>query len=249
VTSATAPGGAYGWISRSWRGLVKREASRWPRTTRTKTFRDHVPWLGPAIYVLSVLYFIVQVVVAQVWTPAYSWLNNTISDLGNTSCGPALCSPRHRLMNGELYLLGFVMAAGSLLIFQEFTASGPEERLAARIGFSFLAVGGVGAVLVGLFPENTVRVLHIVGAGMAIFVGTLGIFVLGLVLSLPVVLRWCMRVVGPLAMIAIVLFAFHVYLGVGAGTVERLAAYPETIWLFVFGIYISATDHYAKARP
>ena len=231
-----------------WANLVAKEASRRGRTPRTKTFSNNLPWLGPLIYFLSVAYFVVQFLVALVWTPAYNWLTNTISDLGNTSCRPQLCSPRHGLMNAEFWALGLIMAVGSLLIFQEFTERTDEERLAARIGFSCLAAGGVGAVLVGAFPENTVGFMHILGAGLAIFVGTLGILLIGLRVSLPLGLRWTMRILAPVAMMALILFAGHVYLGMGAGTMERIAAYPETVWLVIFGIYISATHYYSKGR-
>ncbi len=236
--------------SRQWARLVAREESRPKRRSKAKGFRDRFPWMGPLIFGLSIFYFAVQIFVSRVWTPSYSWSKNSISDLGNTSCGTTLCSPRHDWMNAEFFVLGFVMAAGSWLIFQEFTERDADERLAARIGFSGLALGGVGAVLVGRFPENTVSAMHILGAGLAIGVGTAGIFVLGLVLSLPQgkYLRWGMRVVPPLAVIALILFACHVYLGIGAGTMERLAAYPETAWMITFGMYISR-DHHLKCHP
>jgi hypothetical membrane protein len=230
--------------SRQWASLVASEASRPRRRSKAKAFRDRFPWMGPLIFWLSILYFAVQIFVSLVWRPSYSWSHNSISDLGNTSCGPSLCSPRHAWMNAEFFVLGFVMAAGSWLIFQEFTERDAGERLAARIGFSGLAIGGVGAALVGGFPENTVHAMHILGAGLAIGVGTAGIFVLGLALSLPhwKYLRLGMRVVPPIAVIALILFAWHVYLGIGAGTMERLGAYPETVWMIVFGTYISR-DH------
>jgi hypothetical membrane protein len=135
------------------------------------------------------------------------------------------------------------------LIFEEFAERDADERLAARIGFSCLALGGVGTALVGWFPENTVHAMHILGAAVAIGVGTVGIFVLGLVLSLPEekYLRLGMRVVPPIAVLALILFACHVYLGIGAGTTERLAAYPETAWMIIFGLYISR-DHYLTAN-
>ena len=60
-----------------------------------------------------------------------------------------------------------------------------------------------------------------------------------------------MRVVAPLALIALSLFASHMYLGLGAGTMERLAAYPETIWLIIFGTYMARIhrfDGHARAR-
>jgi hypothetical membrane protein len=205
--------------------------------------------MGPLIFWLSILYFAVQIFVSLVWRPSYSWSRNSISDLGNTSCSTTLCSPRHGWMNVEFFALGFVMAAGSLLIFQEFTERDADERLAARLGFWGLAVGGVGAALVGRFPENTVHAMHILGAGLAIGVGTAGIFVLGLALSLPQgrYLHLGMRVVPPIAVTALILFACHFYLGIGAGAMERLAAYPETVWMIVFGTYI-AWDHHLKAH-
>jgi hypothetical membrane protein len=204
--------------------------------------------LGWSIYVLGVLYFIVQFFVASAWKPVYSWSANTISNLGDTSCRPTLCSPRHQWMNAEFLVLGLVMIVGSWLIYQEFTERTAEERLAARIGFFCLAVGGVGAVLVAKFPENTVSFMHDLGAGLAIFVGTFGIFVLGIVLVLPLILRWGMRVVAPIAMLAVVLFVAHLYLGLGAGTMERIAAYPEAIWLIVFGIYLATEHHRSKVQ-
>jgi hypothetical protein len=33
----------------------------------------------------------------------------------------------------------------------------------------------------------------------------------------------------------------------GAGTMERLAAYPETAWMIAFGVYISR-DHRLRAE-
>jgi hypothetical membrane protein len=150
-------------------------------------------------------------------------------------------------MNFAFFGLGLVMAAGSWFIFEEFTLKKADERLAARIGFFCLALGGAGAVVVALFPEDSVTVAHIIGAFFAIGVGTLGVLVLGfgIVRSLDKPLIWGMRVVPPLAMAVGFLFAFHVHLGVGDGAMERIAAYPETIWLIVFGLYI-AQDHYRK---
>jgi len=152
-------------------------------------------------------------------------------------------------MNFAFFGLGFVMAAGSWFIFEEFILKDADKRLAARIGFSCLALGGAGAVVVSVFPENSVPIMHIVGAFFGIGVGTAGIFALsfGIDASLQKRLVWGMRVVPPLAIAAGILFGLHVHLGLGDGAMERLAAYPETIWLIVFGLYI-AESHYLKAR-
>jgi hypothetical membrane protein len=206
-------------------------------------FRDRHPLLGPAIWILSTLYFFAQLAVAWVWNPPYSLVHNTISDLGNTACGrygsSYVCSPRHTLMNIAFVLLGLAMAAGSLFIYQEFTEKRPAERVAALIGFALMGFAGLGTMLVGIFPENTVSAMHVTGAGLAIGAGNVAIFVLGLILTLPEEMRRYMLLFSTLSLTALFCFAFHRYFGIGAGTMERVAAYPETVWLIIFGLYIS----------
>jgi hypothetical membrane protein len=216
---------------------------------RAKTFTDRFPFIGPSIWILSVQYFIAQVIVAWVWMPPYSVSRNTISDLGNTICGPYggsyVCSPRHDLMNASFIALGAVMAAGSWLIYQEFNGRGDRERLGALAGFAALAVGGLGAFFVGKYPENVNHTMHIVGAGLAIGVGNLGVLVLGLTLGVPNRMRVSMIVLSAVSLAALGLFATRTYLGLGPGGMERIAAYPETLWLIGFGIYISR-NHFLK---
>jgi hypothetical membrane protein len=215
--------------------------------TSVAAFTDRHPLVGPCVYVASVTYFAAQLAVAWVWRPSYSVVRNTISDLGNTACGAYghayVCSPRHAWMNAAFIALGVIMALGSLLIFQEFREATTGERRGAVLGFSLMAVAGIGTILVGLFPENVNHSAHIVGATLAIGVGNLAIVLLGWALTLPTRLRSFMRGWAALALGAAVCFACHRDLGIGAGTMERIAAYPETIWLILFGLYISHS-HY-----
>lgn len=211
-------------------------------TAMASAVSDRYPWLGPLIFVSSALYFFAQIAVAWVFRPSYNVIHNSISDLGNSRCGPyggtLVCSPRHVLMNVAFVFLGLVMVSGSTLLYHEFSERRAPERNAARVGFCCMAIGGVGTVLVGLFPENTSHVLHITGAALAIGVGNLGIFILGAVLSLPESMRRYMLVFSTVSATALLLFAFHKDFGVGAGTMERIAAYPETVWLISFGLYV-----------
>src|ERR1700742_201847 len=101
--------------------MIENEAARARPTSRLDAFAAAVPWLGPAIWMVSAVYFVVQVVVASSWRPSYSWSGNTISDLGNTACRSTLCSPRHAWMNAEFLLLGAGMIAGSVLISRAFS--------------------------------------------------------------------------------------------------------------------------------
>ena len=181
--------------------------------------------------------------VAWVWRPPYSVVSNSISDLGNTACGTYrgafVCSPRHDLMNAALVLLGAVMIVGSLLIYHEFSPLRATERWATVLGFGCVAVAGAGTAVVGLFPENTVHAVHLVGAALAIGVANVGIIVLGIVLPLPPSLRRYSLTWGPLSLLALLCFAGHRDLGLGQGGMERLAAYPETIWLISFGVFMT----------
>jgi len=205
---------------------------------KVATFTDKYPYVGPIIWILCVQYYIAQVVVAAAWTNPFSLSANVISDLGNSACGlysgRLVCSPFHGLMNASFILLGLTMAVGSLLIYQEF-----KETTSSRLGFTGMAVAGVGAILVGLFPENTIAALHYGGASLTFLIGNLAIVLLGNVLELPKALKVYTILSGLVALIALVLFTGGIYLGLGAGGMERLTAYPQTTWLIVFGLYIS----------
>jgi hypothetical membrane protein len=145
-------------------------------------------------------------------------------------------------MNLGFVLLGACMACGSALLYFEFSDRNPRERRAAQIGFAMMGLAGVGAAVVGFFPENSIHVIHVAGAALAIGLGNVAIFVLGAVLTLPESMRRSMLMFSSMALTALLLFAAHKYFGIGAGTMERLAAYPETIWLITFGLYIWRFD-------
>jgi hypothetical membrane protein len=201
------------------------------------------PSFGPAIFTAAALYFVIQIIVAWVFIPSYSLVSNSISDLGETNCGgygsPAMCSPRWWLMDYVGFLLlGLVMVIGSALLYHEFTERVPRERRAAMFGFGLMALGGLGSILVGFFPENENRTMHITGAFLAIAIGNVAILVLGAVLTLPESMRRSMLTFSGLALAALLCFASHKFFGIGRGMMERLAAYPVTIWLITFGLYI-----------
>jgi uncharacterized protein YjbI with pentapeptide repeats/hypothetical membrane protein len=219
------------------------------RPVRIRFFTARYDWMGPVIIVLSSWYFAAQVLVAWVFRPGYSFVSNVISDLGNTGCPPAgsnICSPRWVVMDASIALLGLAMIVGSVLIFTEFSFSSERrERGAAIAGFVCLALGGVGAILVGSVPENVNTAhLHTVGTAMAIGFGQLAILILGLVLrQIPDWLREFMLVTSLFVLLASIPIAFKHQFGIGEGALERLAQYPESLWLILFGFYISR-NHY-----
>ncbi len=202
------------------------------------TFSNRYPLIGPTMWTLSLQYYLTQIMVAHAWPIPYSALQNTISDLGNTACGMYagrfVCSPLHDYMNASFIALGLFMMAGSLLIYQEF-----RETKGSLVGFSLMALAGFGTILVGVFPENTISSLHALGAFLPFLFGNIALLILGLTLDIPRWLRIYTLASGVVALTGFVLFSTHNYLGLGIGGMERITAYPQTMWLTVFGLYIS----------
>lgn len=212
---------------------------------KVKTFTDRYPLVGPIMWMLCIEYFIIQLIVAIDWKYAYSITRNTISDLGNTRCGVYggryVCSPLHSLMNASFITLGVFMMLGSILIYHEF-----KENKWSLIGFGLMFLAGFGTLLVGSFPENTISGLHITGAFLALCIGNVAIVVLGAVLKLPLSFRIYSIASGLISLLALGLFFNHSYVGIGMGGTERIAGYPQTLWLIIFAIYVSK-NHYSKS--
>ncbi len=194
--------------------------------------------LGPLLWVSSIQYFIVQLIVIAAWTVPHSWKNNFISDLGNTECAPyaglAVCSPLHLVMNVSFIVFGLTMAIGSLYLLGQF-----ERTKLSRVAFALMMLSGLGTILVGLFPENTVGPLHVFGAFLGLGVGNLSVLLMGISLR-PIhpAIRVYTVISACISLTAFALFAIGVHLGLGRGGMERLISYPFTVWMIVFGLYV-----------
>ena len=134
--------------------------------------------LTALLFMASIQYFLVQYVVAQRWPRPYSITRNTISDLGSTVCGTFntryVCSPWHSSMDASFVLLGLTMMMGCGLMWY----SNRSSRVTST-GFAGLCVGGLGVVVVGVVPENSVPLVHGAGAALPFLVGNIGILLIG----------------------------------------------------------------------
>jgi hypothetical membrane protein len=202
---------------------------------------------GGALWILATLqYAIIQVIAVAAWHTPYSWLNNYISDLGNTACGQFavphgtrsyVCSPLHSAMNASFIITGVLTIAGAFLLQRMW----PHRRLTA-MALILWVIAGLGKIVVGLVPENTNIDLHLLGAGN-IPLGSAAI----LLLSLSVLRSRRAVGIAGIAVAAIGLtgtvlstagqFAgSSLYLGLGAGGMERVADYPGSLWVLVIGV-------------
>jgi hypothetical membrane protein len=192
---------------------------------------------GSLLWISSVQYFIVQIVVARSWSTPFSLSKNPISDLGNTACAPFggrfVCSPDYRLMNLSFVILGITMIIGALLLIRAY-----KMQQVGAVGFVCMAVAGLGTVIIGLFPENSqVPWAHTLGASLPFLVGNIGMILVGCSVTWSRTMRLYSIASGIVCLVALVLYVTKMYAGLGNGGMERLVVYPQTIWLIVFGCY------------
>lgn len=213
--------------------------------------RDHLQ-IGALCWLTTAQFFLAQMIV-QAWFPNYSLVLFDISLLGISQCGvygvPSsgftgeLCSPLHLVFNASLILHGLTALFGVWL-----TRSFWPSNIRTSMALALLALGGAGAVIAGFFPLDLAMTPHVVGAIMA-----LGLPGAGLVL-----LAWALWQSHPgfarfSAFIGVVILIGglgHAMGGgpLGRGTMERLAAWPQTIWYTTTG-FMLATGALQRSRP
>ena len=137
---------------------------------------------GATLWVLGVAGFLFGMGVTQLgWdllrsgpTPVYSLLHNYISDLGAVSCGPLpgryVCSPWHEVFDLSAPDLGVLLILGSALLWDRL----PGHR-ASSLGLAFLLLAGLGAMGVGLPPEDVNLTVHTTLAAVAFLFVNLGV--------------------------------------------------------------------------
>ncbi|GAA1318629.1 hypothetical protein [Pseudonocardia xinjiangensis] len=199
---------------------------------------------GGSLWALAALqYAVTHVVAANAWTvPRYDWLHNGTSNLANTQCGlfaapnaspTYVCSPLHDVVNASFVLTGVLVIVGALLL-RRFWPTGWLID-AAMVLWILL---GFGKILIGFAPENTDIGLHLMGS-LNVPLGSVAILLMisrtdrwlgvaGLVLGLLGLAGTVLSTVGEYA-------GPGFYLGLGPGGMDRVAAYPAILWLFMAG--------------
>jgi hypothetical membrane protein len=196
---------------------------------------------GAIVWICAAQFFVVQAVVQLAWRTPFSLMRNYISDLGNTACGPYprasghyVCSPWHAGMNASFALQGMLIAAGALLLRRSFPPGASRST-----GVLLLVVGGLGNVAVGLYPENVNILRHSLGAAGILILGNLGLIPLGAALARDPRRRGLASAaigLGTVGLVAMALFLSRIFLGIGAGGMERVVAYALPVWLIAAGV-------------
>jgi hypothetical membrane protein len=188
---------------------------------------------------IGVTQFVIGMIVSEALYPGYSTSRNYISDLG--------VGPSALIFNSSVFLMGLLLIIGAYFLQRAFRF----ELLTVM-----LVLTAVGAMGVGVFTEDF-GVLHMVVSVITfLFSGLSAIFsvLCSRVHKFPLVkmpFSALSVIVGVMTLAALGLFGGGVYLGLGAGGMERMIAYPALMWGAGFGGYLIAypEDRRTEQKP
>jgi len=181
-----------------------------------------------ALLFSGMVIFIIGLNVAEELYPGYSVSMNYISDLGATcrDSGCQVFQPSSTIFNTSVFVAGLFSVIASYLLWLE---------LRTRLFLVLLALAGIGAMGVGLFPEYHIY-LHYASAFLAFIFG--GIAAIAASTVERSLMRYFSILMGIMTLVAFVLSVSHNHMGLGPGGMERMILYPFALWAVGFGGYL-----------
>ncbi|MDE1851344.1 MAG: DUF998 domain-containing protein [Candidatus Micrarchaeota archaeon] len=160
--------------------------------------------------------FMLLMVISEALYKGYSVANNFISDLGVGTTAP--------IFNSSIVLMGMMIVAAAYLL-----AKAKKEIYMCAL----LAIVGIAAACVGIFPETT-GLPHIAAASCAFMLG--GVFGLLSYRIVKLPLGYVTGALGIVTLFAVVSYLFlHSDYGLGHGGLERMIAYPLIMVVLLVG--------------
>ncbi|WP_166435868.1 DUF998 domain-containing protein [Cellulomonas shaoxiangyii] len=191
--------------------------------------------LGAAAWLVQPLYVVAELLAAARSSAPYSLLDQTISDLGATTCtaidyahGPVeVCSPWYPVINASLVVFGLLLAVGAVLL-RRFL---PRRRSATASTVAWVVVG-LSSVATGLVPLDRDLTLHSLVALPALLASPAALLLLAA--SLRRAVPWLSAATAAVGLASLVgAVAFLVTTGSPdlGGLWERLGFWPTYLWL------------------
>jgi len=181
-----------------------------------------------ALVFVGGIQFVLGMLVAEALYPGYSVSQNYISDLG--------VGPSASIFNSSVFLLGLMVVASAYFVQRSF-----RNRLVTGL----LVLAGVGAMGVGVFPENY-PAMHEVVSDVAFIFGGLAPIAAFRLLRKP--FNYFSVMLGLVSLCAMVLLSAQYFdlgeqyfLGLGPGGMERMIVYPILLWEMGLGGYLVAS--------
>jgi hypothetical membrane protein len=174
-----------------------------------------------ALMAIGATWLMMGILVSESFSRGYT-ATRMISDLGVGSTAG--------IYNLSIIGPGILFAAAAFLLYRD-----RSDRLFAIL----LALTGIGAAGAGILTE-TAGAPHAICAAIAFLLGNL-CAITGFRLFLPP-WSWFSLALGIISLAALVLLGVHMYLGLSAGGMERMAAYPIIFWALGTGAHLMAQE-------
>jgi len=162
------------------------------------------------------------IITAEALYPGYSTSENYISDLG--------VGPSALIFNSSVFLLGVLAVSGVYFI---------QKAFSFKLFSILAAIAGIGAMGVGLFPEDA-GVIHAVFSLLTFLFAGISAIASYRLQKPP--LSYLSIMLGTMSLVALVLFASGIHLGLGKGGMERMIAYPALLWMVGFGGHLMSDN-------
>jgi len=199
---------------------------------------------GAVLLGAGVVQFVVANAVVETQYPGYSLLTNYISDLGNTAT-----SPWHVVFNVSVALLGLFAFVGVLLAWTAFPRGGTRI-----IGLPLLLLAGVGAILVGAFPENVNPTVHDLASLLVFAPGGLAFLVLAVGMAPDTSWGGGRAYSALLGAVTLVALAYYVptqgpNTTWDPGLIERLIVAPILVWGLGAAVHLARLRTWPRLAP
>jgi hypothetical membrane protein len=153
----------------------------------------------------------------------YSVANNYVSDLGANCRTTCTAVPSGYLFDTSIAILGLLILVGAYFL---------QRAYHWKPATIMIALAGVGALGVGLFPETT-GIWHSIFSLIVFLFAGLTALVTARFQKKP--MFYFSIILGLVTLLALVLYIGGDYLGLGPGGMERMVVYPVLLWSLGFG--------------
>jgi hypothetical membrane protein len=180
--------------------------------------------LSGTLYFVSITWLMFAIMAAEFTYPGYSVSQNAISDLGATcrASGCIVLQPSSSIFNYSIIVTGLLVVLGTYFLF---------KALHPKILSLLLAVAGICAAGVGIFPE-TAGPIH--GLLASVVFLTMGLGAISAFRLVPTPLNIISIIMGALTLVFALLYRGHDFLSFGPGGTERFVVYPVLFWVLAF---------------
>lgn len=190
-------------------------------------------WAGASLFGAGVIGFMGIITAEALYPSAYTTAKSAISDLGSTRPPDSIIhEPSAHIFNSVMMAAGVLTLLGAFLLYRESKRKWPSI---------FLALYGLGALGVGVFPGNYGNI-HAGFALLTFAAGALAAILSYQLTSSP--FRYFSVVLGAVGLVGLILYAAlgdaNPMAPLGEGGVERWIGYPVLLWVTAFGGHLMA---------